>query len=138
VGDLAAFLRQEGGDPTKLSTVLGNEERTARTVAMLHAHFGERIYAVKSHPRFAETVNPHCDKGVALAMLADHLGIAQEQTLAIGDGSNDLALLRWAGIGVAMGQAHPEVHAHADYVTRTLAEDGVAAALERFVLAPAG
>jgi Cof subfamily protein (haloacid dehalogenase superfamily) len=138
VGDLSAFLRQEGGDPTKLSTVLGNEERTERTVALLREHFGERLYAVKSHPRFAETVNPRCDKGVALAMLAERLGVAQAETMAIGDGSNDLALLRWAGIGVAMGQAHAEVRAHADYVTGTLAEDGVAAAFERFVLAPAG
>src|SRR5690242_8951359 len=73
VGDLIAILRHEGADPTKLWTVLSTEDRTERTVALLRENFGEQIYAVKSNPRFAESVNPPSDKGVALAMLAERL-----------------------------------------------------------------
>ena len=61
-------------------------------------------------------------------------GIAQEETMAVGDGSNDLPLIQWAGTGVAMGQAHADVRAGARYVTGPLAEDGLAAAIARFVL----
>lgn len=136
VGDLGAFLRASGGNPTKLSVVLGTPLRAEAVVALLGARFGDQVYATQSHPIFAEAVNPTCDKGVALAALADHLGIAQAETLAIGDGSNDVPLLRWAGVGVAMGQAPAAVRAAADYVAPALADDGVAAALHRFILNP--
>lgn len=69
-----------------------------------------------------------------LQRVADRLGVPREEILAVGDHFNDLKMLRFAGIGVAMGNALPEVQAEADWVTGTLAEDGVAAALERFVL----
>ena len=56
--------------------------------------------------------------------------------MAIGDHLNDIEMLRWAGIGVAMGDAMPEVCAAADCVTSSYREDGVARAVERFVLHP--
>jgi Cof subfamily protein (haloacid dehalogenase superfamily) len=136
VGDVAAYLQQQVHESTKISVVLPTEPETEAWVARLRAAFGPRIYATKSHPNFAEAVNPACDKGAALAALADHLGVAQADTLAIGDGDNDIPMLRWAGTGVAMGQSHPSVQAAADYVTGPLAEDGLIAALERFVLTP--
>jgi hypothetical protein len=134
VGDLAAFLRASGGDPTKLSVVLPSEPDADATVAQLRARFAEQIYATKSYPTFAEALNPTCNKGVALAALAAHYGIAQAETMAVGDGENDLPLLQWAGVGVAMGQARATVRAGARYVTGPLAEDGLAAAIARFVL----
>ncbi len=134
VGDLATFLHAAGGDPTKLSVVLPSEADADATVAALRSQLGDQIYATKSYPIFAEALNPTCNKGVALAALAAHYGIAQDETMAVGDGSNDLPLLQWAGTGVAMGQAPPDVRAGARYVTGSLAEDGLAAALERFVL----
>jgi len=134
VGDLVGFLR-ERGEPTKLSVVLGSEAEADAVVAELSAHFGDEIYATESHPMFAEALNPTCNKGVALAVLAAHLGIAQDETMAIGDGTNDLPMLGWAGLGVAMGQAKAEVRAGARHVTSAMAEDGLAAALHRFVLA---
>jgi len=69
-----------------------------------------------------------------LQRVADRLGVRREEILAIGDHINDLKMLRFAGIGVAMGNAIPEVQAAADFVTGTREEDGVAQALERFVL----
>jgi HAD superfamily hydrolase (TIGR01484 family) len=71
-------------------------------------------------------------KASALAGVARRLGIAQEDVLAIGDGRNDLEMLRWAGRGVAMGQAPLEVQEAADDVTRTVHDDGVAHELNRW------
>ncbi len=74
------------------------------------------------------------NKAHAAKTVADLLGVPQEQTLAVGDHLNDLELLEWAGMGVCMGDGHAEVRGRADYVTGTLAEDGAAQAIERFVL----
>lgn len=71
-------------------------------------------------------------KASALAEVAAVLGIKQSDVLAIGDGRNDLEMLSWAGRGVAMGQAPPEVMAAADDVTGTLHEDGAALELARW------
>jgi Cof subfamily protein (haloacid dehalogenase superfamily) len=71
-------------------------------------------------------------KASALATVADELGVDQRDVLAIGDGRNDLEMLRWAGRGVAMGQAPLEVQEAADDVARTVHEDGVAHELARW------
>lgn len=77
-----------------------------------------------------EIVPEGCGKDTGLAWLADHLGIARADVVAFGDGLNDLAMLRWAGHGVAMGQARAEVHAVADEITASNDGHGVAAWIE--------
>jgi hydroxymethylpyrimidine pyrophosphatase-like HAD family hydrolase len=77
-------------------------------------------------------VPPDVTKGSALEELRVSLGVRAEDTLAIGDGSNDVEMLRWAACGIAMGQAPATVQAAADAVTGTVLEDGAAQALERF------
>lgn len=74
------------------------------------------------------------DKGEGLLALAKKLGYGPENVMACGDSSNDLAMIRKAGLGVAMGNASPEVKQAADYITLSNNEDGVAAAIEKFVL----
>jgi HAD superfamily hydrolase (TIGR01484 family) len=71
-------------------------------------------------------------KASALAEVCEQLGVAQADVLAIGDGRNDVEMLRWAGRGVAMGQAPLEVQEAADDVTETVAADGVAVELSRW------
>jgi 5-amino-6-(5-phospho-D-ribitylamino)uracil phosphatase len=71
-------------------------------------------------------------KASALALVADRLGLSSADVLAIGDGRNDVEMLAWAGRGVAMGQAPPEVKAVADAVTGTLEQDGVVAELAKW------
>lgn len=73
------------------------------------------------------------DKGVGLQRLAEFLQLPMEATMAIGDTENDLSILRAAAIGVAMGNATPDVKAEADYITLSNEESGVAAALEHFL-----
>lgn len=74
------------------------------------------------------------DKAHAAARVAEMLGVPREQTMAVGDHLNDLNLLRWAGLGVCMGDGHEEARASAAYVTGSLADDGAAQAIERFIL----
>ena len=73
-------------------------------------------------------------KQAALEVVAAHLGVTREEIMAVGDHRNDIEMIQWAGWGVAMGNALPEVIAVADTVTGTLAEDGVAQAIEKYVL----
>jgi Cof subfamily protein (haloacid dehalogenase superfamily) len=75
---------------------------------------------------------PGVTKGSGLAMVADELGIPAGDVVAFGDMPNDLAMLRWAGCGVAMANAHPEVLDAADEITAPNSEDGVALVLERW------
>lgn len=130
VGDLLAFLQR---DPTKI-VIVSEEEAIDRILPELRRHFEKRLYITKSYPIFAEVAHPECSKGEALEFLAHHYGIRQEETLAVGDSPNDLEMIVWAGLGVAMGNASPEVIAAADWVTAPLAGDGVAVALREFVL----
>ena len=78
-------------------------------------------------------------KASGLEYVARHLGLSAEDTLAIGDGRNDIEMLRWAGRGVAMGQAVQEVHDAADATAETVYDDGAAVELRRwFFHEPAG
>lgn len=81
-----------------------------------------------------EFTRADADKGVGLRKLAEILGVNPDATMAIGDTENDLAIIEAAGIGVAMGNATDAVKARADYVTTTNTKDGVAAAIEHFIL----
>lgn len=81
-----------------------------------------------------EFTRADANKGVGLRKLAEILGVNPDATMAIGDTENDLAIIGAAGIGVAMGNATDAVKARADYVTTTNTKDGVAAAIEHFIL----
>lgn len=132
VGDLLSFL---ASPPTKL-VIVSDEASIDRALVELRAAFGPSLYITKSLPMFCEIADPGCNKGSALAMLAAHLSIPREETLALGDGLNDLEMIQWAGLGIAMGNAPQEVKAAADWVTGPLQEDGAAQALERIFLNP--
>ena len=81
-----------------------------------------------------EFTRADANKGFGLRKLAEILGVNPDATMAIGDTENDLAIIEAAGIGVAMGNATDAVKARADYVTTTNTKDGVAAAIEHFIL----
>ena len=73
------------------------------------------------------------NKGAGLLRLGEMLGILQEEIMVCGDGSNDLEMIRMAGVGVAMANAADEVKKAADYITESNEEDGVAKAIEKIV-----
>jgi len=84
------------------------------------------------YPAFTDITLRGIDKAAGIDAFVAHHGLQLSDTMAIGDGGNDIAMLRHAGIGVAMGNASPEVQAIADYVTESVDEDGVRNALEKF------
>ena len=84
------------------------------------------------HPAFTDITSGEADKGKGLQVMAEYLGLDISETMAFGDGGNDISIIREAGIGVAMGNANEEVKAMADYVTSSVDEDGVKNALVHF------
>lgn len=94
----------------------------------------EKYGLVKSTPYFLEIINKDSNKGVGLSLLAKEIGASKDEVIAVGDAGNDLAMIEYAGMGVAMGNAHEDVKAIANYITLSNEEDGVAEVVERFIL----
>lgn len=120
--------------PTKL-LLTGHPDDMVRAEAELSNQFAERMDVFRSAPFFVELVPKGIDKARSLARLLARLNRSAADLIAFGDGYNDLSMLRYAGMGVAMANAAPEVRAEADFVTASNEEDGVALGIERFVLA---
>ncbi|MCD2256461.1 Cof-type HAD-IIB family hydrolase [Agrilactobacillus fermenti] len=87
-----------------------------------------------SIPTVFEAMNPAASKGQTLAKLAEKLGINASEVMAIGDEANDLSMLEYAGVGVAMGNGTVAAKTAADFITKTNNQDGVATAIDYFVL----
>jgi Cof subfamily protein (haloacid dehalogenase superfamily) len=109
-------------------------EQIPAMAEMLQERFMGMAEIVRSHARFIEVVPLGVDKGAAVAWLAQHFNIPREEVLAAGDQENDIAMIEWAGVGVAMGNATPPVQKVADWIAPPVTEDGAAVLLERFVL----
>ena len=76
-------------------------------------------------------------KHIGIQKVLDYYGFTREECMAFGDGENDISMLRYVGLGVAMGNADAEVKAAADYVTTSTDDSGIARALRRFGVIPA-
>jgi len=87
-------------------------------------------------PDELELLPTNASKGTALKVLLKEMGIPASQAMTIGDGENDIEMLELAGLGVAMGNANAHVKSVANVTTKTNDEDGVAEAVEKYVLAP--
>jgi Cof subfamily protein (haloacid dehalogenase superfamily) len=109
--------------------------RSADMAAELAKHVGiEGDITYSTNNGLVEIVPLGISKASGIAEIAKPRGIASGEVVAFGDMPNDLPMLRWAGHGVAMGNAHPDVLAAADEVTAPNSEDGVARVLERWWL----
>lgn len=120
--------------PATKAVIIADAPVAQRKVEYFRSLLGARAYVTRSYPEFVEILNPVVDKGDALRYVAAHLGVPMEEVLAIGDSWNDAPLLRAAGFGVAMGSAPPELREIADAMVDDVAHDGVAEALDRYVL----
>ena len=129
--DLCAAL--EGREPDKVLFILPIEE-TPAALRIVSDYVGDQGNTVQSHALFVE-VNPlGADKGSGLRWLANHLGIVQQDVMAVGDQGNDLTMVQWAGLGVAMGNGNPITQAAANWIAPAIDEDGAAVAIEKFIL----
>lgn len=130
---LGPLDRVLAGDVTKVM-LLAQAAPLTRVAELLRREFAGQAAFAMSDGHLLQIMNPAVDKAAALAVLAAERGIAPAQVLAIGDAPNDIGMLQWAGRGVAMGNAWPQVKAVADVVGPGNDENGVAWALRKFVL----
>lgn len=131
-GTVEDFLRA-GGEPVEelffLTDSVEEKQRLRRRLSALPG-----IAFADPFPRDLEVIAWGIDKGVALGWLLDLLNLSPQEVLAMGDRASDISMLRLAGLGIAPANADPEVRDIADHITASCDEDGVALALERFVL----
>ena len=106
-----------------------------QAIARIPAEVKEKYTVLKSAPYFLEILDKRVNKGTGVKSLADALGIKPEEIMAIGDQENDIAMIEFAGVGVAMDNAIPAVKEAANFITKSNLEDGVAFAIEKYVLA---
>ena len=129
VGDLLDWLPKA---PTKL-VVVGDPHGLDGLETEMKARFGTRLYVSKSLPHFLEFASPSVHKGSGLDFAAARVGFSREESVAFGDGENDIELLEWAGYGVAVANAHAKVLAIADFVCPSVDEEGVAQVIEAYL-----
>lgn len=111
-------------DPEKLVQVEGK----------LQQELADQFSIMRSKPYFLEFTEKGVTKGTSLHALINQLGIKREEVIAIGDSYNDVSMIEFAGLGVAMGNAPADIKELADYVTETNMNDGVAKVVEAFIL----
>ncbi|MBQ9826207.1 MAG: HAD family phosphatase [Firmicutes bacterium] len=125
VDDLRTFLTDLGKDIQKIQIFTHDLEILRNTGRYIAGNFPDLI-ATSSLKNNLEINNADANKGAALNALTDYLGISTDNTMAFGDGGNDLPMLRAAGISVAMGNSLQILKDEADFVTLTHDQSGVA------------
>lgn len=102
----------------------------SEAIKKIPPHLFEEYYLVNSMPFYFEILNKQASKGQAVKELAEKLGFTAEEVMVIGDNENDVDMLEYAGLSIAMGNATPNVKANADHITKTNNENGVAYAVD--------
>lgn len=132
VGDLRQVLKDE---PTKVLALSDDTDIIDQLLGSLRQQYTPaELYLTKSVATFFEATNPSVNKGTGVRYLTELLGISAANVMTIGDNFNDMEMLEYAGIGVAMGNAPADVKAVAQWVAPDVEQDGAAAAIEEFLL----
>lgn len=112
----------------------GDPEYMAEVEEKFKNRFGEELNIYRSEPFFLEVMPQNIDKAYSLGKLLKHLNLSRKQMICCGDGFNDLSMIRYAGLGVAMSNAQPIVKESADYITLSNDQDGIAHVIEKFMM----
>ena len=120
------------GGPTLILAV-DEPDKTGVRADLLSKHFGHRAMITHSLPHFCEIASPDAGKLKALELVLEGLGANPGQVVAFGDGVGDAEMLGWAGLGIAVGEAHPIAKQKADILIPGPESDGVAIALEELI-----
>jgi Cof subfamily protein (haloacid dehalogenase superfamily) len=97
-------------------------------------HLSDNVNFHPSRPYFLEFVDINASKAIAMERLGEYYGIDRSEMIAVGDGYNDLSMIEYAGLGVAMANSPDYVKEKADYITLSNEEDGVAHVINKFIL----
>ena len=114
--------------------ILDEQEKLDKAVKKIPKEYFEKYNALRTVSFIFEFMNKDCSKSSALKALCKHLGISQTEVIAFGDGENDIDMLQFAGLGVAMGNASNYVQSKADYVTLSNEENGIADVIYKKIL----
>lgn len=125
------FLETTQSAPIVKCIIVGASEQLQSVEAELQTALGQRASAYRSEPFFLEIVPHGIDKARGLEVLLQKTGIRQAELIAFGDGYNDIPMLQFAGMGVAMENAAKEIKKAANMVTCSNNDDGVALAIEK-------
>lgn len=120
--------------PVAKCLIVGEATHLAKLEKEMYEHLKDRMGVFRSEPYFLELVPKGIDKAQSLAVLLKEIGMTKDEMIAVGDGFNDLSMIKYAGLGVAMQNAQPIVKENADFITLTNDEDGVAYVVEKFIL----
>ena len=132
VNDLSEWMSRHAHEVEKFCMFFDTPEEAQAALPRFYALEGAEV--VQGAPDNIELTAKGVDKGAAIAGLIERLGMEREDVIACGDGLNDLAMIRYAGLGVAMGNAQSEIKAAADVVTGTNDEDGIVSVIEQYIL----
>lgn len=120
--------------PVPKFLMLDDGDYLALVEARVKARLGKPFSIYRSEPYFLEIMPRGIDKAQSLARLLENIGLTREQMIACGDGYNDLTMIQYAGLGVAMENAILPLKNEADYITLSNNDDGVAHVVEKFML----
>ncbi len=121
-------------EPVVKVLMLAEPDELAVVEKKLQLNLAGKLSVMRSKPFFLEFTEDGVTKGTSLNILIQNLGIQRDEVIAIGDSYNDLAMIEFAGLGVAMGNSPDDIKSKADYVTDTNMNDGVAKVVEEFIL----
>ena len=125
------ILQSQAGDRVASEVLVTENSGLIWSVAR---RFMGRLAVYRSEPYFIEVMARGVNKADAIAGLLERLDMEREDVIACGDGLNDLTMIRYAGVGVAMGNAQKAVKEEADVITLSNDEDGIVPIIEKYIL----
>jgi hydroxymethylpyrimidine pyrophosphatase-like HAD family hydrolase len=134
--DVVAPLHDWLVQPITKLLFLGPAERLAEVAEAIHRAHPHQVGVVQTEETILQVMHATVSKAQALRVVAAEVGAHREQVMAIGDNANDVGMLRWAGLGVAVANAVPKAAAAADAITARHDDEGVAKAVQKYILTP--
>ena len=119
--------------PVNKFLITGEAALTEKIETLLKEKFHSLLNIYRSEPFFLEVMPQNIDKAHSLQKLLNYLGMSADQMICCGDGFNDLTMIEYAGLGVAMENAQPILKKTADYITKSNDEDGVLHVINEFI-----
>lgn len=108
-------------------------EQAEKYVEQLNKMYGDKLSIYRSEPFFIEIMPQNVDKASSLDHKLDSVGLYRENTICCGDGFNDISMIKYAGVGVAMANAQEPVKEAADFITESNDKDGIVVVIDKFI-----
>ena len=109
-------------------------EKAQQYEKQLQEMYGDVLSIYRSEPFFIEIMPKNVDKARSLDRMLETVGLTRENTICCGDGFNDMTMIQYAGVGVAMANAQEEVKKSADFITDSNDDDGIVTVIDKFIL----